>query len=122
MLAMGFFIFAAASIAFSLASVISIVIGVIGVILYVWQGKNSKQARRIFWYSLIGSILFGVIIINLVQLPQAPAGSNYSEWLNEWVIKAVVYALFPGAACLLGGVASIFTQMMVTKDKKFDGH
>ena len=42
---------------------------------------------------------------------QAPAGSNYSELLGEWVVKAVVYALLPGAACLFGGAAAMFAQI-----------
>lgn len=52
----------------------------------------------------------GIIAINAIPFPQAPAGSNYREWMNEWVIKAVVYALLPGSACLLGGIASILVK------------
>ena len=120
-MAMGFIIFTITAIAFSVAAAISIVVGAIGIILYFWRGKSSERTKRVFWYSLIGSILIGVIIINLIPFPQAPAGSNYREWLNEWVIKAVVYALIPGVACLFGGTASTFAQMKVSKGQKRDG-
>jgi len=112
---MGFIIAAATAIAFSIAALISMAVGAIGVILYVWRGRSSQQAKRVFWYSLIGGILIGIIIINVIPFPQAPAGSNYSEWMNEWVIKAVVYAMIPGVSCLLGGITSMFARMMATK-------
>jgi len=109
---MGFIIFVATSTAFLVAAVISLGIGAIGVIMFLWRGRGSTRVKRAFWYVLISSMLIGVIIINVIQFPQAPMGSNYEEWLNEWVIKAVVYALIPGVACFLGGAASIFTQMI----------
>lgn len=113
---MGFIIAAAAAIAFSVAALISIAVGTIGVILYVWRGRSSQQAKRVFWYSLIGGTMIGVIIINTIPFPQAPAGSNYSEWMNEWVIKAMVYAMIPGVSCLLGGITSVFVRIMLRKD------
>jgi len=113
---MGFFIFATTAIAFMMAAVISASLGVIGIILYTWRGRSRKPSKQAFWYVLAGSIVIGVLVINLVPFPQAPAGSNYGEWLNEWVIKAVVYALIPGVASLLGGVTSVFTGLVATRD------
>lgn len=118
---MGVFIFAATMIAFLVAAVISIAVGAIGIFLYIWRGRKSRQTKQAFWYILLGTITVGVVIINIIRFPQAPAGSNYSEWMNEWVIKAVVYALIPGVACLLGGMVSMFTEMIITKHKKADG-
>ncbi|MEW6406383.1 MAG: hypothetical protein AB1649_31755 [Chloroflexota bacterium] len=114
---MGFILFTAAAIAFSVAAVISIVVGAVGVALYLWRGRGSQRTRRAFWYSLFGVVLVGTVIINVIPFPQAPAGSNYSEMANEWIVKAVVYALIPGAACLLGGIASMFARMMARKDR-----
>ena len=97
--------------AFSVAAAFSIVVGAVGVILYIWRGKSTKQTKRVFWYILTGSIGIGVLAINVIPFPQAPGGSNYHEWLNEWVIKAVAYALIPGVACLLGGVTSVLGSL-----------
>jgi len=115
---MGFLLFAASSVAFSVAGVISIVLGVIGIALYIWRGRYSKQTKQFFWYILVGIILMGVLIVNLIPYPQAPAGSNYAELLNEWAIKAVVYALLPGVACLFGGATSLFVHMVLIKEPK----
>jgi hypothetical protein len=107
---MGFILFTATAIAFSIATVISIVVGAVGIVLYVWRGRSSQRTRRVFWYSLFGVVLIGIIIINSIPFPQAPAGSNYTELANEWVIKAIVYALIPGVGCLLGGITSLFAR------------
>jgi hypothetical protein len=113
---MGFFIFAATAIAFSAAAVISAGLGAVGIILYIWRGRGGAQSKRVFWYVLIGGGVIGIIMINLIPFPHAPAGSNYSEWMTEWVVNAAAYALTPGAACLLGGIASVFARMMARKD------
>lgn len=113
---MGFILFTATAIAFSVAAVISIVVGAVGVALYIWRGRGSQRTRRLFWYSLFGVILSGIVIINVIPFPQAPAGSNHSELANEWIIKAVVYVLIPGAACLFGGITSMFVRMREAKD------
>jgi hypothetical protein len=116
---MGFIVFTATAIAFSVAAVISIMVGAVGITFYVWRGRSSPKTRRVFWYILIGSTLIGMITINVIPFQQAPAGSNYSEWLNEWAVKAIVYALIPGVGCLLGGAASILAQVGV--NRKTDG-
>lgn len=113
---MGFFIFTATAITFSVAAAISVVVGAVGIALYLWRGRGSQRTRRAFWYSLFGVALGGLIVINVIPFPQAPAGSNYSEWMTEWVIKAATYALIPGAACLLGGITSMFARMRETKE------
>lgn len=112
---MGFIISTATIIAFSVAAVVSIILGVIGIALYVWRGRSNQQTRRVFWSVLIAITLLGIIVINVMPFPQAPAGSNYSELLNEWTIKAVVYALIPGVACLLGGISSKVARMREIK-------
>ena len=107
---MGFIILAMVAAIFCLALIVSIIIGTIGFIIYRRHGRARISGKQVFRYVFLAIILIGLISINLIPFPQAPPGSNYHEWFNEWGVKAVLYALTPGIAFLLAALASLFCQ------------